>query len=99
MLRSLSSRTHRVYTAVSLAWQDHIQLALSESRVTMRALSEEEIAHYVESLEPMGKAGAYAIQGRAAMFIERIEGSYSGVMGLPLFETAKLLQGAGLSLL
>jgi septum formation protein len=99
MLRALSGRTHGVYTAVSLAWQDNIQIELSESSVSMRALSAEEIAHYVESLEPMGKAGAYAIQGRAAMFIHRIEGSYSGVMGLPLFETAKLLRNAGLVLL
>jgi septum formation protein len=64
----------------------------------MRALKDEEIRRYVETLEPMGKAGAYAVQGRAALFIERIEGSYSGVMGLPLFETANLLQGAGLNL-
>jgi septum formation protein len=99
MLRALSGRTHRVYTAVSLAWQDNIRIALSESCVSMRTLSYEEIEHYVESLEPMGKAGAYAIQGRAAMFIERIEGSYSGVMGLPLFETANLLQRAGMVLL
>jgi septum formation protein len=98
MLRTLSGRTHRVYTAVALAWQEKIELALSDSAVAMRALSDDEIARYVATLEPMGKAGAYAVQGKAALFIERIEGSYSGVMGLPLFETARLLQGAGLVL-
>ena len=82
-----------------MAWNDRIELALSESKVTMRALTDEEIAHYVGSGEFMDKAGGYAVQGRAAIFIERIEGSYSGVMGLPLFETAKLLSGAGLVLL
>src|SRR6185436_5914324 len=76
MLRMLSGRTHRVYTAVALAWRDRIELALSESAVSMRALDDEEIERYVETLEPMGKAGAYAVQGRAALFIERIEGSY-----------------------
>ena len=99
MLRILSGRTHRVYTAVAVAWQDQIEVSLSESAVTMRALEDEEIRRYVETPEPMGKAGAYAVQGRAALFIERIEGSYSGVMGLPLFETANLLQRAGLNLL
>ena len=74
-------------------------MALSESNVTMRKLSAAEIAHYVSTGEPLDKAGAYAVQGRAAIFIERIEGSYSGVMGLPLFETANLLSGAGLVLL
>lgn len=98
MLRDLSGLTHRVYTAVALAWQDRVAMALSETAVTLRTLAEDEIACYVESMEPMGKAGAYAIQGRAAVFVERIEGSYSGVMGLPLFETARLLQGAGLML-
>jgi septum formation protein len=98
MLRALSGRTHRVYTAVALAWHDKIEIALSESRVTMRRLADDEVERYVGTLEPMGKAGAYAIQGRAAVFIERIEGSYSGVMGLPLFETANLLQDAGLVL-
>jgi septum formation protein len=85
-----------VYTAVALAWRDRIELALSESSVTMRALADDEIARYVETLEPMGKAGAYAVQGRAAIFISRIEGSYSGVMGLPLYETAQLIERMGL---
>ena len=99
MLKLLSGRTHQVFTAVAVAWNDRIELALSESKVTMRALTNEEIAHYVGLEEPMDKAGGYAVQGRAAIFIERIEGSYSGVMGLPLFETAKLLSGTGLVLL
>ena len=98
MLRALSGRTHRVYTAVALAWQDRIDVALSESSVTMRELDEDDIARYVETQEPMGKAGSYAVQGRAAIFISRIEGSYSGVMGLPLFETANLLRAAGIAL-
>jgi septum formation protein len=99
MLRALSGRTHQVYTAVAVAWNNRIEMALSESDVTMRVLSEAEIARYASAMEPIDKAGAYAVQGRAAIFIERIEGSYSGVMGLPLFETANLLSGAGLVLL
>ena len=99
MLALLAGSTHQVLTAVAVAWKDGIELALSESSVTMRALTDEEIVHYVGSGESMDKAGGYAVQGRAAIFIERIEGSYSGVMGLPLFETAKLLSGAGLVLL
>jgi septum formation protein len=99
MLRALSGRSHQVYSAVAVAWNNSIEAALSESNVTMRTLSDAEIAHYVSTGEPMDKAGAYAVQGRAAIFIERIEGSYSGVMGLPLFETANLLSGAGLVLL
>jgi septum formation protein len=98
MLLALSGRTHQVFTAVAMAWDSGIEIALSESNVSMRALSEAEIARYVSTGEPADKAGAYAVQGRAAIFIERIEGSYSGVMGLPLFETATLLSGAGLML-
>jgi septum formation protein len=98
MLKSLSGRTHRVFTAVALVWQDSVALALSESSVTMRELADDEIARYVETREPMGKAGAYAVQGLAAVFISRIEGSYSGVMGLPLYETANLLRAAGITL-
>ena len=98
ILRALSGRTHAVYTAVALAWNGNIDIALSRSNVTMRALRPSEIDRYVETGEPMDKAGAYAVQGRAAVFIERIEGSYSGVMGLPLFETADLLARAGLVL-
>lgn len=99
MLRGLSGRTHQVYTAVAVAWNGALDVALSESNVRMRKLSEAEIAQYVGTGEPLDKAGGYGVQGRAAIFIERIEGSYSGVMGLPLFETANLLSGAGLVLL
>ncbi len=99
MLRDLSGRTHQVYTAVALAWDGRMDVALSASNVRMRKLSDAEIAHYVGTGEPLDKAGGYGVQGRAAIFIERIEGSYSGVMGLPLYETAILLSGAGLVLL
>ena len=80
---------------MALAWQDGIELALSESVVTMRELADDEIGRYVDSLEPMGKAGAYAIQGRAEVFVRSFYGSHSGVIGLPLYETISLLQGAG----
>ena len=99
MLEALSGRTHAVYTAVAVAAAERIDMLLSRSLVTMRTLSSAEIGSYVASNESMDKAGAYAVQGRAAIFIERIEGSYSGVMGLPLFETANLLSRAGLVLL
>jgi len=99
MLRAFSGRSHSVLTAVALAWQDRIALALSESTVRFRILSEAEIAAYIASHEPFDKAGAYGIQGRAALFVERIEGSYSGVMGLPLFETGELLREADLPVL
>jgi septum formation protein len=99
MLKALSGRTHQVHTAVAVAWGNQIEMAVSQSAVSMRALSDDEIAHYVVTKEPMDKAGAYAVQGLAAIFIERIEGSYSGVMGLPLFETANLLARVGLVLL
>ena len=89
MLRQLSGHTHDVFTAVSL-WDGHqVQNGLSRSRVAFAALSE--IAWYCDTGEPLDKAGAYAIQGGAALFIEKLEGSYSGVMGLPLFETGRLL--------
>jgi septum formation protein len=99
MLAALSGRTHEVYSAVALAYEQKIDLALSRSKVTFRLLTGDEIADYVITREPLDKAGAYAIQGRAAIFVERIEGSYSGVMGLPLFETAQLLARAGMELL
>lgn len=96
MLRRLSGRSHRVLTGVSLRAKQHGQ-ALSDSRVFFRVLDEAEILAYWETGEPSDKAGAYAIQGRAAQFIERIEGSFSGVVGLPLFETAALLRQAGIA--
>lgn len=92
ILRSLSGREHNVITAVALAKGDQIETQISVSTVEFRELSEAAIRNYVASGEPLGKAGAYAIQGRAAAFIIRIQGSYSGIMGLPLAETAELLQ-------
>jgi len=91
MLRTLSGREHRVLSAVTLAMQDKQYSALSESRVKFREISVAEAQRYYRSGEPEGKAGAYAIQGYAAVFVEQLIGSYSGVMGLPLFETAQLL--------
>ena len=92
MLRALSGREHRVLTAVALQFESRVELVVSETFVRFAELSPEEISAYVESGEPMDKAGAYAIQGRAAAFVAEIRGSYSGVMGLPLFETATLLK-------
>lgn len=92
ILRRLSGRSHRVLTAVALVDNDYLNQRLSISTVRMRNLSDEEIRAYVDSGEPMGKAGAYGIQGLAAAFITEIQGSYSGIMGLPLFETAELLR-------
>jgi septum formation protein len=93
-LALLSGRTHRVITAVALAWGRQEAVAVNVSRVHFAPLNDEQIAHYVASGEPFGKAGAYAIQSAAATWIDRIEGSYSGIMGLPLFETAQLLRQA-----
>ena len=97
MLQRLSGRTHQVLTAVALADTQGVQERLSESEVRMRALSAAECAAYWRSGEPRDKAGGYAIQGRGAVFIEHLSGSYSGVMGLPLFETAQLLRAAGVA--
>ena len=91
MLQLLSGREHRVMSAVALV-RSREAVQLSVSRVWFRPLSENEIDAYWRTGEPQDKAGAYAIQGRAAAFIEQLEGSYSGVMGLPLFETAELLK-------
>jgi len=96
ILRALSGRTHEVHTAVVLASAHKgLALALSKTRVVLSVLSDHDIERYCDSGEPWGKAGAYGIQGLAAAFVARIEGSYSGVMGLPLFETAQLLRHAG----
>ncbi|MDE2583961.1 MAG: septum formation inhibitor Maf [Betaproteobacteria bacterium] len=95
MLQMLSGGEHRVLTAVSLAWNSHVETVLSESVVRFRPLETGEIARYVASGEPMDKAGAYGIQGRAGQFVARLEGSYTGVMGLPLCETGELLKLAG----
>ena len=95
MLSELSGRTHRVLTAVAVGTPRRRAQALSVSRVTFAAMSSVQIARYVAGGEPMGKAGAYAVQGRAAAHITQIAGSYSGIMGLPLHETAQLLQSFG----
>lgn len=95
MLNLLSGRTHQVLTAVAVVCGNQQAACLSETVVRFRQLGEEEIATYWQTGEPADKAGAYAIQGLAAIFIENIKGSYSGVMGLPLFETAQLLQNFG----
>ena len=97
MLAALSGRTHRVLTAVAVAAGRRTLFALSVSRVHFAAIATAEIEAYVASGEPFGKAGAYAIQGRAAAWIERIDGSYTGIMGLPLHETARLLRQAHVS--
>lgn len=95
MLELLSGTTHEVLTAVAIQHGERRDAVLSVSRVRFAAMSAAQITAYVESGEPLGKAGAYAVQGRAAAFVEHIEGSYSGIMGLPLFETAQLLRRAG----
>ena len=99
MLAKLSGRRHDVITAVAVKWEDTVEVALSVSHVTLKRLSAGEIERYVASEEPFDKAGGYAIQGRAGAFITRLEGSYSGVMGLPLAETAALLARIGRSVL
>jgi septum formation protein len=99
MLSLLSGRTHEVLTAVALRWERQIVLAVSTSTVAMRELARDEIERYVATGEPFDKAGGYAVQGRAAAFICRVEGSYSGVMGLPLFETAEALARLGFPVL
>lgn len=95
MLRELAGRTHRVLTAVALQAGRRRLEALSDSSVRFGPLTPAQLRAYVATGEPMGKAGAYAVQGRAAAHIERIAGSYTGIMGLPLFETARLLKSAG----
>lgn len=99
MLARLSGQRHEVLTGVALKTSDGIGFAMCTSHVTFRVLTDEEIARYAASGEALDKAGAYAIQGRAAAFISRLDGSYSGVMGLPLFETAGLLATAGVPVL
>lgn len=96
MLHMLSGATHRVLTAIALSHKGKTHAALSESRVTFAQMTRAQIQSYAATGEPLGKAGAYAVQGRAAMHITRISGSYSGIMGLPLHETAMLLHAAGL---
>jgi septum formation protein len=95
MLQRLSGNSHQVLTAIAVVANDEVTQMLSTSFVTFAPLSDDDIARYVASGEPMDKAGSYAIQGLAASFIVKISGSYSGVMGLPLYETAKLLRQCG----
>jgi septum formation protein len=95
MLAQLAGRRHEVLTAVALKYHEHLETALSRSEVQFKPLSAEEIRLYVATGEADDKAGAYAIQGRAGRFIVELHGSYSGVMGLPLYETAELLERLG----
>ena len=99
MLTLLSGRKHQVLTAVALCWEENTVAEISTSAVTFRAIARDEIDRYVATGEPFDKAGAYAIQGRAATFVQRIEGSHSGIMGLPLYETATALAGIGFPVL
>ncbi len=95
ILAALSGKTHRVLTAVTLGTAQARTQAVSISRVTFAPITVEQIRGYVATGEPMGKAGAYAVQGRAAAYISHLSGSYSGIMGLPMFETAQLLKAFG----
>jgi len=97
MLRLLSGKEHQVMTAVALHGHEQREHVLSTTRVWFKRLDEDEILAYWQSKEPQDKAGAYAIQGLGAMFVERIEGSYSGVVGLPVFETVSLLAKFGIN--
>lgn len=91
MLRNMSGSVHQILTAVAVCYQGQVKTVLNTNQVHFRDISDEEILAYWETGEPQDKAGAYAIQGKAAVFIKHIEGSYSGVMGLPLYETDQLL--------
>lgn len=95
ILRALSGRSHRVLTGVAVAFEGRVDALLSVSEVRFCELDEAQILRYAASGDPLDKAGAYGIQGRAAFFVEHLSGSYTGVMGLPLFETADLLQTFG----
>ncbi|MEI6705389.1 MAG: Maf family protein [Deltaproteobacteria bacterium] len=95
MLSQLSGKTHQVYSAISLRGREHSQ-AVSITEVTFRRLTEREIISYWDTGEPIDKAGSYAIQGIGGIFVESIVGSFSGVVGLPLFETAELLSKQGI---
>jgi len=97
-LKRLAGQTHQVLTAVMLITGDGDYHALTTSFVTFSPLSEDQIRQYVDTGEPMDKAGAYGVQGRAARFISKLSGSYSGVVGLPLFETTGLLRQAGVQI-
>lgn len=96
ILQALSGSAHQVHTAVAVWSGERLFEAVSITEVRMRGLGDDEIARYCDSGEPFGKAGAYGIQGLAGTFVSHIAGSYTGVMGLPLFETANLLRQAGI---
>lgn len=98
ILRRLSGRTHWVHTGVAVAASGKMESRLSSSKVEFAPLTSVAITRYLESSEALDKAGAYGIQGRAGMFIARIDGSYTGIMGLPLFETSELLNRAGIKI-
>ncbi|WP_300086704.1 Maf family protein [uncultured Nitrosomonas sp.] len=98
ILAALSGQEHQVYTAVGLAFQGQTRLRLSTTTVRFREIGQREIQSYIASGEPHDKAGAYAIQGKAAAFVIHINGSYSGIVGLPLFETCQLLEETGISI-
>ena len=99
MLRRMSGKWHDILTAVALTTAAGTQVITSYSRVKFHSVTDATILAYWQTGEPQDKAGAYAIQGRGAVFVEKLEGSYSGVMGLPLFETAQLLANAGITVL
>ncbi|HEX8955965.1 MAG TPA: Maf family protein [Burkholderiaceae bacterium] len=99
MLRALSGRSHEVLTSIALSYRDELYQLTQCSEVEFAPLSDEEITAYCAGKEPYDKAGGYGIQGPAAAFISRISGSYTGIMGLPLFETAQLLRQAGIKTL
>lgn len=99
MLKQLSGRTHQVFTAVCVSWQQQQLACVQTSEVTFKSLSDEEIWAYIATQEPMDKAGAYGIQGLGGTFVQHLSGSFTGVMGLPLYETADLLKQIGIELL
>lgn len=99
MLSRMSGRRHEVHTGIAVATEQGVEVALSTTHVEMGQLSDDEIKAYIATGEPRDKAGAYGIQGMAGVFIKHIEGSYSGVMGLPVYEAGQLLKNAGIKVL
>ena len=98
MMKALANRTHQVLTGVAIKWQEQMLSAVQVSDVTFAPLDDTRIETYIATDEPYDKAGGYGIQGRAGRFISRINGSYSSIMGLPLYETAELLRKIGLAI-
>jgi septum formation protein len=94
-LRQLSGKTHQVHSAIAVKFDNRLEVAVSTTDVQFREMEDQEIRQYVNGGEPLDKAGGYAIQGRAAVFVVSIAGSYSGVMGLPLYETSQILAKFG----